>query len=335
MNRLFILPLLITSGAVLLVLNLALIPWSHRLPYYRKLETIRTSHQPNLLFVGNSLLDHHLDEPAFEESAASSGVHWTVLNSALGASKPPEQQLLFQYAVQKHAGISTLVIGFYDFMLTEQDRSHVADLTGNRMIGMDHRFPFSEVVDTYGFGARDKAELELVRLLPMAAYRANAWKYVELLRRRMASVEMPKEETNSMGRVEDFTALESDSTRQFDMDAQTFLASPDHFNSSFEAIFARAQASKMRIVLVVMPMSPDHLGRFYTRPLWSEYLAAVTKLASAHGIQVIDASRWMPAETDFADHLHLTFEAARPFSARLGKALAQMQTAQSSAYITQ
>lgn len=335
MNRRILLPLFITAGVVLLALNLALVPWSHRLPYYRKLETIRVSRQPNLLFVGNSLLDSHIYEPAFEESAAASGAHWTVLNSALGASKPPEQQLLFQYAVQKHAGISTLVVGFYDFMLTDQDRSHVADLTGNRMIGMDHRFSFSEVVNTYGFGLEDKAELELVRLLPMAAYRANAWKNVELLRRRMASVEMPKAESNSMGRVEDFAALESDSTQQFDVDAQAFLANPDHFNSSFEAIFARAQAAKMRIVLVVMPMSPYHLNRFYARPLWSEYLAAVTKLASARDIQVIDASQWMPAETDFADHLHLTFEAARPFSMRLGKTLAQMPTTQTQASTVQ
>jgi hypothetical protein len=154
----------------------------------------------------------------------------------------------------------------------------------------------------------------------MAAYRASAWRNVEILRRKMASVGMPPVATNGMGRVEDFTALEADSTQQFDSQAQAFLAN-EHFNASFEAVFAQARSSNMRVVLLAMPMSPYHLRRFYSRPLWSAYFSALKDLAASRGIQVIDASQWMPAETDFADHLHLSEKVVPEFSVRLAQAL--------------
>ena len=232
--------------------------------------------------------------------------------------QPPEQRLLFHYAVQEHPGISTLVVGIYDFQLTAPDHSHLADLAGNRMVGIDHRFPSAEVVETYNFGARDRAELALVRALPMAANRSSAWKDVELLRRSMASIGMPAVATNSMGRVGDFAALEAGSSQIFDAQAQAFLADPEHFNTSYEAIFAQARKAKMNVAIVVMPMSPAHRAAFYARPLWGQYLQALERLSAGRDIRVIDASEWLPADGDFADHLHMTQDAAREFSLRIG-----------------
>src|ERR1022692_4737234 len=95
--------------------------WSHRLPYSRKLDAIRSAGDPNLLFVGNSLLDHHLDESEFMQAAAKFGSRFVPLNAALGATDPPEQRLLFQYAVAKHPGIRTVVVGIFDFQVTHAD----------------------------------------------------------------------------------------------------------------------------------------------------------------------------------------------------------------------
>lgn len=321
MNKHTLLPVTLAAIAMLAGLNVGMAALNHRLPYHLKLEAIRAAHEPNLLFVGNSLLDHHLDEGALADTAAERGAHFVSLNSALGASEPPEQRLLADYAFEQHPGISTLVVGFYDFQLTAGDHSHVADLKGNRMVGIDHRFSEAEVVDAYGFGAADRAELALTRAFPMAANRATAWKYVELLRRSMASFGMPKVATNSMGRVDDFAALEAGSTQLFDAQAEAFLADPERFNASYEAIFAQARRAKMDVAIVAMPMSPYHLAQFYARPLWGQYRNALEQLAAKRGIRVIDASRWLLAEGDFVDHLHLTQEAAREFSARLGKEL--------------
>ena len=315
------LPVIFTAVAVLVALNLAMAVLSHRLPYRRKLEAIDQAHDPNLLVVGNSLLDHHVDDGALAAAAAERGARFTLLNTALGASEPPEQRLLFHYAVEKHPAMHVLVIGFYDFQLTAPDRSGIADLTGNRMVGIDRRFPSAEVDEVYGFGLRDRAEWALMGALPMAANRASAWKNVELMRRSMAAIGMPAVATNSMGRVNDFAALEAASSQLFDASAQAFLDDPGRFNVSYEAIFNEARAAKMKIVIVVMPMSPSHLAGFYSRPLWTQYLQVLDRLAAARGIQLINASRWMPEQNDFVDHLHMTQQAAHEFSARLGAEL--------------
>jgi len=317
-----LLPVLLAAAIVLAALNLSMAGWSRRLPYRIKLEQILNAHNPNLLFIGNSLLDHRLDEDLFEQTALENGSHLVPLNAALGASEAPEQRLLFHYAVKIHPEISTLVVGFYDFQLTAPDSSRVGDLAGNRLVGIDPRFPLGEVVAAYNFGPKDRAELALLRTFPLAANRASAWKEVELLRRSMASIGMPPVAVNSMGRVDDFAALES-SPQYFDAQAGTFLADREHFNASYEAIFAQARRADMKVVILVMPMSPDHRAKFYARPLWGQYLQALDKLSAERGIRVIDASQWLLTQADFADHLHMTVDASREFSLRLGRELSQ------------
>jgi hypothetical protein len=313
------LPALLTGALMLATINLLIGAWSHRLPYFQELESVRTAQNPNLLFVGNSLLAGHLDEAALVQSAPEAG--FSPLNSALGATLPPEQQLLFDYAVRIHPDIRTVVVGIYDFQLTAPDHSRVTDLVGNRMVGFDRRFSVSEVAAVYGFGPLDKVEFEAMRMLPMAANRANVWKYVELLRRAMESMGMPHTATNSMGRVDDFAALEAGSVDAFDAQAQAFLQNPNRFNESYESIFNQAHRDGMKLVIVWMPMSPFHHRMFYSRPLWQKYQDAVDVLAGRRGIRVIDASNWMTSEDDFDDHLHMTKAAAHEFSIRLGSEL--------------
>jgi hypothetical protein len=315
-------PLLISTLTAILALaalNLLIGAWSRKLPYYHKLENIRTAQDPDLLFVGNSLLDSHVDEEAFAQ--ASKDAHFKPLNSALGATLPPEQLLLFDYAVQNHPGIRILVLGIYDFQLTEADHSRLMDLTGNRMVGIDRRFPMSEIAAVYNFGPLDKLEIEGLRALPMISNRTNAWKDVELLRRFLGAMGMPPIATNSMGRVADFAALEAGSTNLFDANALAFLDHPDHFNSSYESMFRQANHVGMKVVIVVMPMSPWHRQVFYARPLWQQYLLAIENMARHRGIQVIDTSNWILTDNDFVDHLHMTPQAAHDFSVRLGSSL--------------
>jgi hypothetical protein len=232
--------------------------------------------------------------------------------------------LLFNYAVEQHRGIRTVVVGFYDFQLTSPDRTRVTDLVGNRMIGVDKRFPISEVASVYGFGTLDTMELMALRDLPMASNRAKVWMTVELLRRSIGSLGMPREETNSLGRVDDFDALESASMARFDGEAAGFAQRPDQFNASYEAIFARARRAGMNVVIVLMPISPYHRDVFYQRPAWRTYLAALTSLANRDGIEMVDASDWLPALGDFADHLHMTPQGARAFSSELSAQLEKL-----------
>ncbi len=314
-------PTVLAAILFLLTANLLLAAWSHRFPYYRRLDEIRKAQDPNLLFVGNSLLDGNVDAPAIEEAAARHGVHLVPLNAALGATQPPEHLLLFDYSNRCHPGMRLLVLGIYDFQLSGSDAARPADLIGNRVLAVDRRFSFSEIASVYRFDPLQQAEFGSMRILPLLAYRTNAWKYTELLRRRMEAMGMPREASNRMGRVKDFDVLEAASVESFDAQARAFLAHPA-FNASYKTLFGEAARSGMKSVILVMPMSPSHRREFYARPAWTQYLRAVEILAKDQGIRCIDASDWMPAESDFADHLHMSKEAASRFSARLGGELA-------------
>jgi hypothetical protein len=322
MTRNPLLPVALAALLELTAINGAVGLWSHRLPYVLKLESIRNARDPNIVFIGNSLLDGHLDEPAFATAASSRGDQLRPLNAALGASLAPEQQLLFQYTTETHPSVHMLVVGAYDFQLTADDHSAIGDLTGNRMVGLDPRFPPREVATIYGFGPVGRIEITLFQHLPLIANRANVWKYVELLRRTMESMGMPRAATNTMGRVDDFAALEAASSRVFIEKADAFLQHPDHFNSSYESIFRQARQGGVHAVIVMMPMSPYHRQVFYSQPAWHEYVQALSALARQRGIDFLDASDWAQAEQDFADHLHMSSRGIQSFSVHLGEAIA-------------
>ena len=298
--------------------------WSSRLPYRRKLAEIARAGNPNLLFVGNSLLDGHTDEADLELAAYQRGMILRSLNAALGATQPPEQELLFKDAIQSHPSLRMLVIGAYDLQLTSEPQTRVDDLVGNRMVGIDSRFSMQEVRNAYSFDQGQQLAVELLRTFPLAANRGSAWRDVEVLRRRMGQIGMPHLATNSMGRVSDFDALEGGSVEEFDAQIERFLRSNRRFNSSYRAILQEAHDRDMGVVILIMPMSPYHRQTYYSRSSWRTYLEALRQMAAREHVSVIDASGWIPDQDGFVDHLHLAPGAVGPFSTMLGNALAAL-----------
>lgn len=322
-------PFLPTLAICLIVLvagNLAVERWSHRLPSQILLKQIRTSGSSNLLFIGNSLLAGHVDTAALNRGAmGTAGVRFQPLNAALGASEPPDQALLMECARKYHPEIKTLAVGFYDFQLTKEEHLRPADLTGNHIVGIQNSIPLSEVADIYQMHGLERLQLSLLRAIPMATNRKNIWKYVELMRRKMGEVGMPHQATNSMGRASDFSALEAGSPQRFDAEAEDFLRNPSRFNSSYERIFAQARQAHMRVVLILMPMSPSHRSLYYTRSSWTNYFTKLNELARQRGFTLIDASSWLPEEDQFVDRLHMSPLGVPKFSFRVGSKLAELQ----------
>jgi hypothetical protein len=310
-------------GGFLLAVNLLMVPWSRRLPRSIKLESIQRAKSSDLLFIGNSLLDGKVDVVALNQGSASSGVSFRPLNAALGGSDAYTQALLMRYAVRNQSDLKTLVVGFLDFQLTQNRPITPMQLSGNDLVAVDRRIPVSDVSEVYGFNSLQTAELRLLRSAPMLTNRENAWKYVELLRRSMGQVGMPPEAKNGMGRVSDFAALESGSSEAFDAEAGLFSRDPSHFNPSYERVFSLAVQRRMRVVVVLMPMPPRHRSLFYSRPSWREYFDKVKSLARQRGFTVIDASEWLPQDSQFADTLHMSDPGATEFSRRLGTELAK------------
>jgi hypothetical protein len=315
---------------LLTALNLLVGVWSHRLFYYKKLEAIRTAQNPSLLFLGNSLLDTTVDEAALVEAARNPQLK--PLNAALGGAQPPEHRLLCEYALRTQPSIRTLIVGFYDFQLTESDHTHVSDLVGNRMVGMDRRFPLAEVASAYGFGPLDDLEIEALRLLPMVANRGNAvayldtmrrWRFVEQLRRSMESMSMLHVVPDGILDADGLPVIESADSDSFDVSARSFSDRPDRFNPSYEAIFNDARDAGVNAVILVMPISPFHRATYYSRSSWKDYLAALERLAARRNIRVIDASDWQPQPEDFEDHVHMSRPGGHRFSILLGNELSR------------
>lgn len=312
--------LALTAVAVLVAMNLFLASRTARQPYYRRLEELRTAQDPQLLLVGNSLL-MDLQPDALDKSAARAGLKVSSVNSALAGLMPPEQWLLFHYATRQHPGIRTLVVGLYDFQLTEPDTTQVSDLIYDRMMVFDSRFPLDEVAAAYGFDPRRALELRLVRALPMLAFRGKEQGRTAKLREHMQQMGIPPPEDPG-----DPDLLEAASPQDFDSQAQAFLQNPRQFNPSFESIFREARAAHMRIVLVIMPISPLHRSTFYARPVWPRYISAMSAMARRRGFQMdwIDASGWEPGQSDFADHVHMSQAGMVDFTTRLGSELARV-----------
>jgi hypothetical protein len=322
------LTVLLISVSLLILLNALVGVWSHRLFYYKKLEEIRTAQNPRLLFLGNSLLDTTVDEAALVEAARDPQLK--PLNAALGGTMPPEHRLLCEYALRTQPGIRTLVVGFYDFQITEPDHTHVSDLVGNRMVGMDRRLPIAEVAAAYGFGPLDDLEIETLRLLPIIANRGNAlaylemmrrWRYVQQLRRAMESMGMLHVDPDRLVDGDGRPVFESADFDSFDASARSFIDHPDRFNPSYEAIFDKARDAGANAVILVMPVSPFHRATYYSRPAWKEYLATLGRLAAQRNIRVIDASDWQPLPADFEDHVHMSRPGGHRFSILLGNEL--------------
>jgi hypothetical protein len=318
-----LLPLGIVGLLLIVILDAFFSVWSHHQPYFRKLRSIESASEPNLLLLGNSLLEDRVDETLFVTVASERGKSFRPVNTALGGIPPQEQRLLFEYALYRHPHIRTLVVGIFDFQLTTEDHTRPWNVIGNGLVAIDPAVPISEVADAYNFGRLDLMQVRVLRALPFLPNRVSAWKAVELLRRSMGEIGMPHAQTTDLGRASDFAYLEAAATSDFDDKAYEFLQHPNRFNSSYEYTFQHGRSAGIDPVIVIMPMSPFHRAKFYRLESWTLYRAALIRLASERGIRVIDASDWLPLGEYFDDNLHMSRTGVTKFSERLGRELAE------------
>lgn len=310
-----LLPIAACALAALLIGNLLLVHWSRRFAFRRVLDDIQASRHPDLLFVGNSLLQGHIDTLALNRGAAQT---FTPLNISLGATDAHDLALITLYALRQHPGIHTMVVGFYDYQLTEQTPVTPYELTANHGIAFDRRIPPAEVTSIYGFNRVQTAEFFLFRSFPMAADRLNVWKYAELLRRSMGNMGMPPPKSK-----QGFWMIHP--AEYYVQQPQLFLNDPTHFNTCYERIFSQASANRVHIILVLMPISPLHHDVFYAHDHWRTYQEGLEELAHKRRFDFIDASDWMPESNDFQDALHMTPSVTAEFSRHLGAELAKLQ----------
>lgn len=281
---------------------------------------VRESPGIGVVALGNSLVG-----VGFEESAFDGGMRMNqqqgMINLGLGNSTPVEHLMLLRYALHNGDRPRLLIYGFFDFQLTHPAEFATSDFVGNR--AMLYYLEPHYARRFYHLSLHDRIEFEIMRHFPLFVDRTVMWERVEQFRRRLGQQGMPAEKTSAIGRANDFSLLEYPSTPAFVMECGR--ASRRDLIPSVREIIRQGRAAGMNVVFVEMPLPPAHVESFYDTPAWAGYRSHVESMLAADGAQFIDASHMMPDESMFADPLHMTYEASKEFSRRVGESLRESE----------
>ena len=282
----------------------------------RTIETAAPS--VDVLGVGNSLIAAGFDAPAIEETFQAAGQPVRALNAGLGATGVIEHLALTRLALRGRS-VRWLVYGYFDHQLRLDVVQHVSELIGNRSM-LFYLEP--ELTLQYAaFGPADRLSFQVFRRVPLLRERSTRWARVERVRREAGSVGLPPAAVNQFGRAGDFAQLEAASPGQFDERNRQALASKDSLSPPVRALLREARDHGVHVVVVAMPMHPQHVERFYGLPSWTSFKDATRNAVEAEGAAYVDASTWIPDAASFDDHLHLSRAGARTFSTQLASRL--------------
>lgn len=274
------------------------------------------------LFLGNSLIEAGCDARAFESGWSSPVSHPLAVNLGLGATTPVEHYLILKHALEKPVHIKYVIYGFFDDQLNAAPDGAWEDLIGNR--AFSYYFP-NEAAAFYTPNSRLGAwRLEMTEQVPMLAERSSLWDRVELFRRQLDEIGMPKQKVNRFGRVGDFNALEAKDVPSFVQRCGAIVQTRKGFSAPIQAMLDLAHEHGAKFIFVEMPMSPKHRETFYSLPVWTEMRAHLQTLAQKQHATYITASDWVKDGDGFEDTVHLNEQGARFFSTRLGTTLSRM-----------
>lgn len=279
----------------------------------------------DFLFLGNSLVEAGCDTSAFRGAWPAGQTAPKPVNIALGATSPVEHYLILKHALDRPIHPKYLVYGFFDDQLNAPVRGDWADLVGNR--AFSYYFP-DEAAALYSPGSSlKKWQLRIVGHIPMLAERSSFWGKVELLRRAIEDIGMPKQQTTRYGRVQDFAALEAADLPSFNQRCHTILAQRTGFSAPIHEIIELAQQHGMTLILLEMPMPFRHRNIFYSSPAWTEMRAYLQTLARENHAVYLPASDWVGDDKNFEDATHLNEQGAKYFSAKLADTLSRASSA--------
>lgn len=270
----------------------------------------------DVLGAGNSLMAAGFDEAVINDVFQKAGRSAVTVNGALGSSTLIEQLALTRLALQRHT-VRNLVYGFFDQQMATEPPLSNSDLIGNHAM-LYYQEP--QLTLRYArFSWLDRIEFQTYRCCALLQERGTIWAKVEKMRRAMEQVGMPSQENNRFGRRADFNLLESGTAEQFANRCREVLRSGDFLSPAIQELFREARAHGSRITVVEMPMHPLHVQRFYDQPAWDEFRIRNRAAVDREGGVYINASRWIPQESDFQDHLHLATSGAARFSRMLAE----------------
>jgi hypothetical protein len=299
------------------VVNVGIHLMARHSPAHLKVSQLEASSGVACIGVGNSLMDSGFRAGDFAREAARRGHECPSINAALGATYPVEHLMLLLHTLHHGANPRVVIYGFYGFQLTDTPQLRVADLMGNRSIGL--YLDRDTAREFYVWPLSSRLAFEVLGELPMFVERGNAYRRVELLRRSIHH--WGQDTTNPEPAVLDaFTALEADSEAAFIERCLRETKSQASLSQPILRMLKEARLHGSRIPFILMPMPSRHRERFYHHPEWAAYIGHVTRLLAHEGAELVDASRWMD-DASFVDALHMNPNGAAAFSVRLAQEL--------------
>lgn len=276
------------------------------------------------VFLGNSLVEAGCDVEAFAAAWPHGAQAPAAVNLALGATTPVEHDLILRRAYERGLHPRILVYGFFDDQLNAAIAGDWSDLVGNR--AFSYYFP-ERAAELYAPGSTLKRwELEFTERVPMLAERSSLWTQIELLRRRIDEIGLPKHKTNRFGRVDDFGALEAKDVASFNRRCAAIVDAQAGFSRPVREIVRLAQEHGTKMIFVEMPMPSRHREVFYASPMWARLRTHLEQLAAAEGASYVSASAWVRDDADFEDATHLNETGAKVFSARLAATISRLSS---------
>lgn len=273
------------------------------------------------IFLGNSLIEAGCDAAAFQSAWPQSSATPLSVNLGLGATTPVEHYLILKRAFSQPVHIKYVIYGFFDDQLNSTASGNWDDLIGNR--AFSYYFP-QDAASFYEPHSRLAGyRMELTEHIPMLAERSSLWDKVELFRRQLDQIGLPKQKVNRFGRVADFNALEAKDVPSFTSRCDAIVRARKNLSAPIQAMIDLAHQHGAKFYFVEMPMSPRHRQTFYSLPVWARMRSYLQSLASRNDVTYIAASDWVREGTDFEDTVHLNEQGARAFSARLATVLFQ------------
>jgi len=272
----------------------------------------------DLLGMGNSLMGTSFDTDTIERAFQAAGRPAVAVNAALGSTYTIEHLILTRRALREHT-VKQLIYGFFDQQMSENVPLKNADLIGNHAM-LYYAEP--QLTLRYArFSWMDLVAFQTDRCCALLRERGNIWAKVEKMRRAMEGIGMPHRATNQFGRPEDFDLLEFGSPEEFIRRCQEVMQAGSFLSPPMRELFKEANAQGVQITVVEMPMHPWHVKTFYDLPAWEEFRRGNRQAVGRFGASYIDASQWLPDESDFQDHIHLGHSGAVKFSQMLAERL--------------
>ena len=138
---------------------------------------------------------------------------------------------------------------------------------------------------------------------------------MEIIRRKVGELGLPKALANQLGRASDFVLLEKDPQQFRQHCAQEFA-----FSRPVEKLMTEVCQSGAKVWVVLMPMPRAHRDRYYNMKEWQPYRATLFSKLTSRGVRCLDASDWID-DGMFLDAIHLNSQGAIAFSRRLNAML--------------